>query len=177
MAVRNTDSQFGKITDSRSDRVGRVSEKTARTTARSVTARQAQILELAASGLSDKEIGHRLTISHRTVRTHFERLFTDYQVHSRSGVVAAWLHDRQPTLAVRPVDECPFSRPFPEDFTSCPAYQPMEMMTLDIGFRPLGRMWSCRHLVPQRHSSDHRWYASCVVGSAEDRTNWELSSK
>jgi DNA-binding CsgD family transcriptional regulator len=163
------------MTDSRPEWMEGQGRSTARTSARSVTTRQGQILEFAASGLSDKEIARRLTISHRTVRTHFERLFTDYQVHSRSGVVAAWLHDRQPSapaVPARPADECPFSRPFPEAFANCPAYQAMEMMTLDLGYRPLGRMWTCRHLAPRQHAEDGRWYASCVVGSAEDRERW-----
>ena len=48
----------------------------------------------------------------------------------------------------------------------------MEMVTLDIGYRPLGRIWSCRQLHPRKHGDDDRWYASCVVGGAEDRIRW-----
>jgi hypothetical protein len=106
------------------------------------------------------------------VRTHFERLFRDYRVRNRSGVVAAWLNDRPSRIPARPRDECPYSRPFPEAFSDCPAYQAMEMITLDIGFRPLGRLWTCRHLHALRHEEDERWYASCVVGDARDRQHW-----
>jgi len=106
------------------------------------------------------------------VRTHFERLFHHYQVRNRSGVVAAWLQEKQPTIPPRPADECPYSRPFPEAFTDCPSYQAMEVMTLDIGYRPLGRLWTCRHLQPRRHAADDRWYASCVVGDADARQRW-----
>ena len=48
----------------------------------------------------------------------------------------------------------------------------MEMFTLDIGYRPLGRIWSCRHLLPLRHAETEGWYASCVVGDANDRQGW-----
>src|ERR1700737_2536365 len=53
-----------------------------------LTPRQAQILELAASGLSDKEIARRLHVTHRTVRTHFEKLFQDRGFRSRSQALA-----------------------------------------------------------------------------------------
>lgn len=87
-------------------------------------------------------------------------------------MVAAWLNDRPPAVLVHPRDECPYSRPFPEGFAECPAYQPMEMVALDLGYRPLGRLWTCRHLSPQRHAEDDRWYGSCVVGDADERERW-----
>ncbi|HYM96181.1 MAG TPA: helix-turn-helix transcriptional regulator [Candidatus Sulfotelmatobacter sp.] len=136
-----------------------------------MSTRQRQILELAANGLGDKEIARRLAISHRTVRTHFERLFRDYQVRSRSGAVAAWLRDRPSATPARPRDECPYSRPFPEAFSDCPAYQALEMVSLDISYRPLGRLWTCRHLAPKQEAVD-RWYASCHVGGADNRERW-----
>jgi DNA-binding NarL/FixJ family response regulator len=56
-----------------------------------VTERQAEILELAARGLSDKEIAHRLGVTHRTVRSHLERLYTTSGVRGRVAVVVAWV--------------------------------------------------------------------------------------
>src|SRR5262245_862952 len=56
-----------------------------------VTERQSQILELAARGLSDKEIARRLGVTHRTVRSHLERLYTTSGVRGRVAVVVAWV--------------------------------------------------------------------------------------
>jgi len=56
-----------------------------------VTERQAEILELAARGLSDKEIAHRLGVTHRTVRSHLERLYNTSGVRGRVAVVVAWV--------------------------------------------------------------------------------------
>ena len=56
-----------------------------------VTARQAQVLALIASGLSDKEIAARLGVAHRTVRTHLDRLLHEHRLHNRTEAVAAWL--------------------------------------------------------------------------------------
>src|SRR5205814_1358650 len=56
-----------------------------------VTERQAEILELAAGGLSDKEIAHRLGVTHRTVRSHLERLYNSSGVRGRTAVVVAWV--------------------------------------------------------------------------------------
>src|SRR5436305_691280 len=84
--------------------------------------RQAEILGLVAEGLSDKQIAIRLRCSARTIRTHLERLFEKHGFHSRAeavnaclGAAGAWHRQRS--------DECPHSRPFPEQFEGCPAYQ------------------------------------------------------
>ena len=58
-----------------------------------VTRRQAQILDLVASGLSDKEIASRLGLSPRTVQSHLDRLFLQHGFHKRTAAVAAWLRD------------------------------------------------------------------------------------
>jgi len=55
-----------------------------------LTPRQAQILALAANGLSDKQIAKRLGVTHRTVRTHFEKLFHDRGIRNRSQAIAIW---------------------------------------------------------------------------------------
>jgi DNA-binding CsgD family transcriptional regulator len=56
-----------------------------------VTPRQAQVLALVADGLSDKEVASRLGLSHRTVRTHLDRLLREHGFRSRTEAVAAWL--------------------------------------------------------------------------------------
>ena len=61
-----------------------------------VTPRQAQILDLAATGLSDKQIAQRLRVSHRTVRTHFENLFVDQGIRNRSQAIAIWSRTNVP---------------------------------------------------------------------------------
>ena len=64
------------------------------------TDRQGQILELAAQGLSDKEIAHRLSLSTHTVRTHLKRLYRNQQLSNRAEAVANWVteqHEQQIT--------------------------------------------------------------------------------
>ena len=56
-----------------------------------VTERQAEILEMAADGLSDKEIAHRLGVTHRTIRSHLERLYNSSGRRGRVAVVVAWV--------------------------------------------------------------------------------------
>jgi DNA-binding CsgD family transcriptional regulator len=54
------------------------------------TARQGQILELAAQGQSDKEIAVALGISVHTVRSHLQRLYRTHGLTNRAEAVAAW---------------------------------------------------------------------------------------
>jgi len=56
-----------------------------------VTPRQAEILQLVASGLSDKQIASRLGVSPRTIQSHLDRLFLEHGLHKRAAAVAAWL--------------------------------------------------------------------------------------
>ncbi len=55
------------------------------------TRRQADVIRLVASGLSDKQIARELRISHRTVRTHLERVFEANRLHSRTVAALVWL--------------------------------------------------------------------------------------
>ena len=137
-----------------------------------ITPRQADILGLAASGLSDKEIALRLGISHRTVRTHLEKLFQEHGLHSRAGGVALWFRHKSQAVE-RPVDECPFPKPFLADFDECPAFQPTETVTLDLFYRPLAQMWNCRHLVGRLvPGTPNRGYGACLIGDADARHRW-----
>jgi DNA-binding CsgD family transcriptional regulator len=138
-----------------------------------LTPRQAQILGLAANGLSDKEIAKRLGVTHRTVRTHFEKLFHDRGIRNRSQAIALWSARAQSPRHARPADECPYPKPFPPDFMDCPAYQATQMVTLDISHRPLGSVMTCRHLESRlMANTNYRWYGACVLGDAEARRRW-----
>jgi len=141
-----------------------------------VTPRQAQILELAAAGLSDKQIARRLRVTQRTVRTHFENLFEDQGIRNRSQAIAIW--SRRPTQGhkARPADECPYPKPFPPGFVECPAYEATQMVTLDISHRPLGAVWTCRHLESRlMPNTDYRWYGACAIGDAAARRRWSAA--
>jgi DNA-binding NarL/FixJ family response regulator len=57
-----------------------------------LTAQELQIAQLAASGLSNREIGQRLFLSPRTISTHLYRVFPKLGITSRaelSGALAA----------------------------------------------------------------------------------------
>jgi DNA-binding CsgD family transcriptional regulator len=60
-----------------------------------VTRRQAQIFDLAARDLADKQIAARLGISVSTIRTELERFYKANGLHSRTGAVALWLRSRR----------------------------------------------------------------------------------
>jgi DNA-binding CsgD family transcriptional regulator len=52
----------------------------------SLTAQEREIAELAATGMSNKEIGERLFLSHRTVSGHLYRVFPKLGVTTRAGL-------------------------------------------------------------------------------------------
>jgi DNA-binding CsgD family transcriptional regulator len=51
-----------------------------------LTAQELQVAELAAAGLSNKQIGARLNMSHRTVSSHLYRMFPKLGVSSRAAL-------------------------------------------------------------------------------------------
>ncbi len=74
---------------------------------------------------------------------------------------------------MRPADECPYPKPFPPEFTDCPAYQATQTVTSDLSDRPLGSLITCRHLEGRlMPDTNFRWYGACVVGNAEARVRW-----
>ena len=56
-----------------------------------LTARQTRIVEMIADGYTDKELAGRLGMSPSTLRTHLDRMFRRFGVHSRAALVACWL--------------------------------------------------------------------------------------
>lgn len=59
-------------------------------TRRPLTPRQLAVLELVASGLSDKAVAHELGLSVRTVQKHLERSYGRLGVHNRTGAAASY---------------------------------------------------------------------------------------
>jgi ATP/maltotriose-dependent transcriptional regulator MalT len=57
-----------------------------------LSAQEAQIAELAAQGLSNREIGQRLFVSHRTVGSHLYRIFPKLGITSRSQLAGVLGH-------------------------------------------------------------------------------------
>jgi ATP/maltotriose-dependent transcriptional regulator MalT len=58
-----------------------------------LTAQELQIAQLAAQGLSNREIGQRLYLSHRTISTHLYRVFPKLGITSRAELVTALATD------------------------------------------------------------------------------------
>jgi DNA-binding NarL/FixJ family response regulator len=54
-----------------------------------LTGQESQVAELAAAGLSNREIGERLFMSPRTVSTHLYRVFPKLGITSRADLAAA----------------------------------------------------------------------------------------
>ena len=69
----------------------------------SLTARQAEVLQLAACGLSSKQIAHHLGISARTVEDHFSAMRQRTGAHNQGELIAYWAAAGlvKPGLAVR----------------------------------------------------------------------------
>ncbi len=61
-----------------------------------LTAREVEVLRLVASGMSNKEIAHELTLSEKTVARHLSNIFTKLDVASRTAAAAfAYEHHLQ----------------------------------------------------------------------------------
>jgi predicted ATPase/DNA-binding CsgD family transcriptional regulator len=59
-----------------------------------LTARELEVMRLVALGLSDREIGDELFISHATARTHVRNILVKLEVHSRAAATTIALRDR-----------------------------------------------------------------------------------
>lgn len=146
-------------------------DSNARSSSRRPTPRQRQILELASLGLSDEQIAAQLSLSPRTIRFQLERLFRLLDVRSHDEAVTVLSDAQQPVR--RPVDECPYPKPFPLHFAECPAYQARQVAALDDDSRPVTTVWTCRNLesTPIK-GKEHRWYGACRVGDTIARRRW-----
>ena len=71
-----------------------------------------------------------------------------------------------------PPDRCPYSRPFPDDFQECGAYNPGRFIALDTGYHPMTSVWTCGHLDIGASPSRNRFYARCRIGDAAARARW-----
>jgi DNA-binding NarL/FixJ family response regulator len=60
-----------------------------------LSAREGEILELLAQGLSNKEIGAKLNLSPFTVKNHLAHVFEKLHVRCRTAAVLAYLHPSQ----------------------------------------------------------------------------------
>ncbi|NVI92769.1 response regulator transcription factor [Actinomadura sp. BRA 177] len=60
-----------------------------RSPAATLTARELQVLELVAEGLSNRQIGKRLFLSETTIKTHLVHIYAKLDVDSRTAAVAA----------------------------------------------------------------------------------------
>ena len=60
----------------------------------SLSARESEILSLLSEGMSNKEIGSRLSISAQTVRSHLMKIFTKLHVHCRTEAAAKYLRHK-----------------------------------------------------------------------------------
>jgi DNA-binding NarL/FixJ family response regulator len=64
-----------------------------------LTAREAEVLTLLASGLSNTEIAQRLYLSHATVKTHINRIFAKTGARDRAQAVRYAYQHRLATRA------------------------------------------------------------------------------
>jgi two-component system nitrate/nitrite response regulator NarL len=60
---------------------------------RELTAREREVLQLAAQGLARKAIAQKLSLSPSTVKTHFENIYTKWGVSDRASAVAKALRE------------------------------------------------------------------------------------
>ena len=81
---------------------------------KALTPRQAQILELLAEGLADKEIAARLGLSLATVRSHLQRMYREHGFRNRAGAAAGWVASAgqpSPPATTPPPNAVPLRRP------------------------------------------------------------------
>jgi DNA-binding NarL/FixJ family response regulator len=75
---------------------GESSRRRAAATLEGLTPQELQIAQLAAVVLSNREIGQRLYLSHRTVESHLYRVFPKLGISSRGQLAAVLERDRSP---------------------------------------------------------------------------------
>ncbi|HEX6549003.1 MAG TPA: hypothetical protein VF134_09710, partial [Candidatus Dormibacteraeota bacterium] len=91
----------------------------------------------------------------------------------RKVAASAWVEPHASHCMARPDDVCPFERPFPEGFDRCPAYGETDYVALDMQYRPLATLKTCRHLqVGTLSGRLTGFYPRCGLGNAEARRRW-----
>jgi DNA-binding NarL/FixJ family response regulator len=60
-----------------------------------LTAREREVLNLLARGLSNRDIAEQLVITNKTVKNHLSRIYEKIGVHSRAEAIALWLGVRE----------------------------------------------------------------------------------
>jgi DNA-binding NarL/FixJ family response regulator len=61
----------------------------------SLTAREREVLNLLARGMSNRDIAEELVITNKTVKNHLSRIYEKIGVHSRAEAIALWLGVRE----------------------------------------------------------------------------------
>jgi DNA-binding CsgD family transcriptional regulator len=81
---------------------GEASNRRPANTGEQLSAQEKQVALLAAQGLTNREIGQRLFISHRTVGAHLHRIYARLGIKGRGKLAAALadLHDEQPEVDI-----------------------------------------------------------------------------
>ena len=74
---------------------GRRQRRAARTGLGALTAREREVLNLLARGLSNRDIAEQLVITNKTVKNHLSRIYEKIGVHSRAEAIALWLGVRE----------------------------------------------------------------------------------
>ena len=70
-------------------------------------------------------------------------------------------------------EECPYERPFPADFATCPAFRPDEYTALDMRYQPLRPIWTCANFQARPDPDDRgRYYGHCRLGDESARRRW-----
>lgn len=135
-----------------------------------VTPREAEVLDLASAGLSDREIASRLHLSERAVRFQFEKIYDRFDVRDRSRAITVWSSAAPRSWKT---DRCPYPKPFADGFADCPAYRAMRVADLDLKNRLTGALWTCSNLESRLNpQTEDRWYSACALGRAPDRERW-----
>jgi len=70
-----------------------------------------------------------------------------------------------------PEDRCPFPRPFPPDFTACPAFLPRLHFATDTRGQRLRPHWTCAHLDTGQRG-EGGFYGQCLLGATPERERW-----
>ena len=79
-------------------------------------------------------------------------------------------------MAARQADACPYQRPFPDDFSECPAYRRSEFLAVDLQYRALGPINACAHLEARSLAGrPPGYYPACLIGDGRAREAWAAS--